>query len=311
MRLRVNLTAWGRHLSTAISYLIPSLLAGGNLPSLGLKHDVVVDFCSTRAGLESLRQITLFPFADVAFHVIDDPTGYNPHDVFSQANNTSLRLMDDGEGCIFLCPDMVLSDGSLRWLSDHVDAQAVVIAGILRTDIHGASNAIEQFRNGDAINVGPRQLMRVLLDHPHRVTQSLTMDNPFSSNWPSQIYWKVGGEGLVARCFHAHPLFVRSRETIIRDTIDGSFLDGIGDILYVTNSDDVATIEMSDPSHMRGTIWRKPMHFKNARKFASAAATKIHRRHAAQSIRCVADMTDPALWTAVESASNDFMAKVL
>ncbi len=75
--------------------------------------------------------------------------------------------------------------------------------------------------------------------------------------WPSHLYWPVGSEGLLARCFHLHPLLIRPvRDVYPSGTIDGDYLshafsDPAGG-LVLTDSEELCCIEVSASSHRAG-----------------------------------------------------------
>lgn len=304
MNLRINLTAWGTHVQTMRSVLFPSLLSPGNLPALAARHSITIDLCSTPVNFDDLLScphfIKIAEYADVDFVEVEPNETRRVHQILSACHRHTLGQRCDG--CLFIQPDMIIADGALRWLAEVIpDANAVLVA--TPRAILGNAAAL-------SFPVTPRRLMRFMLDHKHPVTDSLIVNKMQSSIHPSHLYWQAGSDGFAVRAFHMHPLFIVPRGDKIGNTIDGDYLqtyypDGER-FVYATNSDDMAIIELSQPQHMGRTIIHEPATFDQIKKWMRGYTLPIHRQHAKQKIRLIADFTDQSAWDECEDEAEEF-----
>ena len=70
------------------------------------------------------------------------------------------------------------------------------------------------------------------------------------SSYPVAAYWRIGSQGLLARCFHLHPLMVDPmRDITLVGTNDGHYLAGacpdFSRVHVVTDSDELQMFEMT------------------------------------------------------------------
>jgi hypothetical protein len=127
--------------------------------------------------------------------------------------------------------------------------------------------------------VPARDLVKLAMGHLHPLTEALFWDSAHFGSGPSHLYWRVGDDGILARCFHLHPLMVNPlvRGLLPSSTIDADYTPLAcpdPDTLYVVeDSDEIAGFEISGRSQF-GTF--KP------RKF-SAADTAFYARYWTQS----------------------------
>lgn len=305
MRIRINISAWGRHVGAMRTTLLPSLIA--NLPHLAAHHHVTIDLCSTPHTLQELAAcpafLSLADFADIELIEIE-PAGVRPHNMLSRCHAHSLE--QECDGCLFIQPDMVFAAGSFRWLADAIHGANAVLVCTPRVIINNIPAGLL---------ASPRQLMRIMLDNKHPVTNSLIVNGNQASSHPSHLYWQIGTDGIVARCFHMHPLFIVPRGSKIGNTIDGDYLQtyypNAERFVYATNSDDFAAIELSPPHHMGLTVYHSPASREGIKKWMRRYTLPIHHLHAKQSIRLIADFTDEAKWEEAERAAVEFYAGLI
>ena len=316
MRIRLNITSWGRFIDPLLDTLIPSLLAPGNLPALASRHQCSIDLCTTVNLFEELAEHPLIgklvEYADITLVPVDHIFHRKPHVVLTHAHRHTLKAaLNEGAACMFIQPDMLFADNGLRWLSEAAcDATAILIA-TPRAIIGNVTSISERYRENDIITIQPRELIRLALDHRHPVTDSLIVNGTKASSWPSQLYWQVGNEGLIVRGFHLHPIFLVPNESALNDTIDGDYLDSNEGIVYVTDSDDMAVIELSQPGHMHRTIINSPMWSGLVKAWADEHPTAIHKKHAGVSLRLKADFTDAQAWDAMDKRAGEFYGQVV
>lgn len=306
VNITINLSAWGPHVATMRSVLFPSLLWPGNLPALAARHRLTIDLCSTPDIFDQLADCPTFAriveLADVNFLEVD-PRNQRPHITLTACHRHSLAQPCDG--CMFLQPDMLFADGAFRWLAEVIpDANAVMLC----TPRAILSNVLSVLSVPN-VPMAPRQLIRLMLDHKHPVTDSLIMGGNKSSMHPSHLYWPAN-DGFVVRAFHLHPLFVVPRGNAIGNTIDGDYLQhaypDADRFVYATNSDDIACIEISEPQHMGQTMVHKPFSTDYLHRWMRKYTLPLHHQHAQQKIRLVADDTDKESWQLADSRADEF-----
>ena len=164
------------------------------------------------------------------------------------------------------------------------------------------------------IAVPPREMSELGLAHLHPISSSHCWDSDFFNTHPSHLYWKIEGEGLLARCFHLHPILVRPADQVnFRKTIDDDYIvhacPDPKTIHIVTDSDEICAFSMTPrdvkignerPHHSSAAYvawwsyrFTKPEHF--------VLAEKVVHIHVGQ--------TSPK-WKNAEQESSDVLAEV-
>ncbi len=225
---------WGReYLDVFLNVCLPNQLAPGNVPALPpgsryriLTASVHVDELRTHRMVNALREV--IPVDVVAVEAIDRLMGTAPgHDLMIACHRQAVAdALDAGVALIFLSADFIFSDGSLAAVVrlHRAGHRAVVNTG-LRLAKESFLRSIDESTAGVAAPTG-RELVRMALPHLHPHTQSMFSDARSFSKFPVAVYWRVGNEGLVARCLHLHPLMVDPIVPVLpRRTIDGRYLE--------------------------------------------------------------------------------------
>ena len=157
---------------------------------------------------------------------------------------------DAGAALIFLSADFIFSDGSLAAVVRRQRAgyRAVVNTG-LRLAKESFLQSVDGSTAGAAARTG-RELVRMALPHLHPHTQSMFADARSCSRFPVAVYWRVGNEGLLARCLHLHPLMIDPMIPVLpRRTIDGRYLEqacpDAARVHVVSDSDELQMFELT------------------------------------------------------------------
>src|SRR5262249_17093824 len=133
---------------------------------------------------------------------------------------------------------------------------------------------------------------------------------------PANLLWSVDGEGILARCFHLHPLLVEpnERNATFKTTIDDDLAlvsdpDGARD--YVAqDSDEIFAFELSSMSHVG------PAHYKKGSVDDIAAWAEIgmnprHRMLVQQPIRIHATEMTPSKWRPIEDEAGQIVSQAM
>jgi hypothetical protein len=215
---------------------------------------------------------------------------------------------------IFLSPDTLFSNGSFaslaRWVESDPDLQAVMIAS---PRLSKGTFLAEHGRAAAAAGpLGARALVGLALRHLHPISRSLCWSASAFNAWPSHLYWPVGDDALLARCFHLHPLWLRParRGARLQGTVDDGFVAATCEperVRVVVDSDEIACFEASDD--------HKEWHSSGGARTASVAswaarhADALHRSHVRRRIWFHAgDRT--AAWERAEVESDAVVAAV-
>lgn len=330
--LLFGVAVWGEsYLSTFLRLALPSYLASGNIPACSRISNVKFIIVTRPQDVPLLENSpvwnVLSEFAEVEIKPSLTPDMFegNRYTVMARAHafliKESLRC---GAVLSILSPDCIVSDGSLLFaLKKILDGNfALLIPGpraILEeaAPILTAAPFLES--EGRVIAVPSRDLVALLVQHLHPISQLLFWNaTPFSA-FPSTIYWSAGQESLLAKCFHLHPLFIdmatASPETEKSGSIDGSLitLSGISPnrIYRVKSSDDVCVIELSQKDHdPMGSVPFST--FDKSAFLANWAETYVESSHIDQFRKFVFLFSgrEDVDWKSVIDTSNNDMEKV-
>lgn len=322
MMLRINIPVWGIYIDTMMDVLLPSLLAPGNLAALNKQHPIAaIDVCTLPGDVERMQEHPLMrritAIAPVQFHPLDVQRANGLHHLLSLGHAVTLDAARmQNQGCVMLAPDVVLAEKALHGLATLItdETRAVLVASV-RAECCGVLEELSAYYTDDGIlTVPPRDLVRILLFHPHPVTASLVVNGNLSSTWPSHLYWPVGDEGLIAHCFHMHPIYIRPGAADIQDTIDGTYVDQLSPdgkgIVYVERSDQFVSLELSALDHMANTVRHHPVEPLQVARWARHTATPGQRGHAMHRVRLLAGKPTPIRWKRVEREADRFLEQI-
>lgn len=221
-------------------------------------------------------------------------------------------------GLVFLSPDAVLGEGTLDtvWRLAGTGKRAIMLPG-LRLNMDTFLPALRDYLNRVALAAPPpRDLVALALDHLHPITKSLLVGSHRFNRKPAHLYWLVDGEGIIARCFHLHPLMIypARRGTIPLDSIDGDFVINAcpdpSDVYIVNDSDEIAVFEMSPDTKNIGIKGESRFSMLHTAAYGCLRCHSHHRRFFRSRIRLHAGIRS-ARWRAVERKSDWTAAAIL
>ena len=271
LRFVLSTPVWGaNHIGLYLSVGLPSLLAPGNLPALArrsmsryLIHTRPQDVAEIEVSPVYHRLAGIVP---VAIRAIEAPITV-PHRTMSDCHIDAMAEADaSGAAAIFLPPDCVWSDGSLdRLVSIAETGKSVVHMCGVRLDRDSVvPHLLEHSADGShRLSIGARRLVALGLEHLHPIAYSHFWNEHLGDLMPANLMWTVPGEGLLLRCFHLHPLMVKSQvpfaafsSTIDDDLAPRACPDPSGDYV-VADSDELLAFELSGRDRVVGTICPK------------------------------------------------------
>jgi hypothetical protein len=263
MKFYFSVPVWGNnHIGLFIDVGLPSLLAPGNIPGLREVADCRF-FLHTRpedeARLANAPCIQrLAKYMPVEIRLISGSI-VNPYITMSNCHREIMRLAAAQDiPAVFPSPDHVWGDGSMIRMERLAEAgkTAIHLVGV-RLDRDSFVKSLDKWRSADGtLAIPPRALVQLGLAHRHRIAQLHFWESADADDArlnPSNLFWLVGDDGLVAHCFHLHPLMVHAevRDIVFSGTIDDDLVSracpNFSRQYVVLDSDEILNFEISGP----------------------------------------------------------------
>jgi hypothetical protein len=260
---------------------------------------------------------------DVRFENIDVNTAVsNDRHVWqSYCNRAGISAADEREAAIvFLNPDVVIADGGIRTLASLLNrgkrAIQVFSIRVIKDDVVSALR--KRFFSGDGVQliISPRELVTLALANMHPLSQMHLYDAAERDLAPSGLFWNVGSEGLIARCFHLHPMLVypRIRNASFSTTIDDDYLRAAcpdpEDEYIIADSDEFWACELSGTERQSRGLPRNEIDADVA-SWASVVAKPHHFENFARRIVLHGDRVDETSWSRICAQSDEAVYRIL
>jgi hypothetical protein len=320
--------------------LLASLLAPGNIPAL-----VDLDRCrfivsTTHDDWEALRLMPLFRRLEALMPVLfmpiePPPPGMTDHEkmlFMSKAHRGLAQAVFEAKALgVFVTPDLVLSDGTVRRLQELArEGKDVVLCAALRFAQEGCLPAFATagfLRPGEPLVMTGRQMMEIGLRHLHSETVRYEWGADYFADVPVAAYWWTPDRrALVLHCFSWCPLLVNyaaieahDTKTFENSTLDGDYIHAnFGrnpERVYVsTDSDEITLISFTKEASLslpRYPYWlfRLPVvgdavKVLNFRRFWDGSyADPLKRELVRRTVRWHAGPVDPS-WAELERRAD-------
>ena len=318
------LQVWGEAYTRSFTDIaLPALLAEGNIPALAASRPTTLKLYTTDADMERIRHapsfVKLQEYVRVDYSSLDGLPQGDKYVAMTAIQRSIVRqsLADDA-ALVWILPDTIWSDGSLRTVARAADAgkRGVMHAGIRVSKSSALPVAHELIGGAAVVSVDPRRLVRVALEHMHPYYRAFYWDAPEFNRNPVNIYWRVGNDGMVMRGFHLHPLMIYPSRRV--ETFVSTFDDDLpllacpnaDDFYIATDSDEAFEIDLAEDDWARKvlTLSRPPSPAYLA-TWAFGGGNLHHRAFADATIRIHATELD-GRWTEAAAASDLVMARV-
>lgn len=249
---------WGReYLDVFLNVCIPNQLAPGNVPALPpgsryriLTRSIHVEELDAHPMVHALR--TVIPVDIIVVDALDRQVGVaRGHDLMIACHQRAIAdILEANAAIIMLSADFILSDNALAAVvRRHREGYRAVVNTGLRLAKESFLRSLAESRAPLAA-LSSRELLRMALPHLHSHTESMFVDaHPFST-FPVAVYWRIGDEGLLARCLHLHPLMVDPMSRApLKGTVDGRYVfracPDFSRVHVVTDSDELQMFELT------------------------------------------------------------------
>jgi tetratricopeptide (TPR) repeat protein len=322
MALHFITAVWGAgHTAVFLDIGLPSLLAPGNFPGMADLANARFhlftkksDFARIEASpaYRKLRDIMM-----IELDFIEEEFEVATHTMMSECHRAGLkRACERGAYAAFMTPECVWSDHSIANL-ERIAATGVAVVYMpgLRLIKESAGAALsENWLSADrsTMTIPARDLVRIGFDHLHPITADLFYREHGRMLMPANLLWTVAGQGVLAHCFHLHPILIEPNAANIdfQSTIDedlGLVSDpaGLRDYI-VTDSDEAFAYELSPLSHNVQTDFRKGSPAEVA-AWAEVSANARHRLLVHHALRLHYAEIDPAAWVATEQEARQVL----
>jgi hypothetical protein len=273
MDFHICIPVWHiQYYTRLVNFMIPSLLAPGNLPALVKDHDVTVHLLIPEADFQacrdhpSMRRLSDLVKMDVEFldkkvpppgyripfrHYPPGDEGVTHRQLMSDAHAKFLHFLPPDEGTV-LCiwnADLVFSDGWCAKACEMLEEGVTMVAATpfcMTDETAKPQLARRATENGAVLAMPPRDLVAMAQTDPHPFIRFQTWGR---EDWVSQsIYplnWEVPGNGWISHQFCHCPLAIRLdrvRTRKHRSTMDLSYFldatDSIEEVGFFLDSDD-------------------------------------------------------------------------
>jgi hypothetical protein len=308
---------WGAgHTGLFLNVGLPSLLAPGNLPGLASNPQTRYLIYTLPEYEKDIRTAPSFGrLARVLTVEIDliRQEIVSPHRTMSDCHMDSFRRAEEaGAAAVFLPPDCVWSDGSMVRLEGLTQSgKSVVHMSGIRLDRDGfvPELAGQYAENRTVLTLKARELVATGLRHLHPIALRHFFDEYEGGLMPANLVWTVKNEGLLLRCFHLHPLMVKTQVPLaeFNSTIDDDLAlracpDTSRDYV-VADSDELLAFEMSSLNHVVGTVCPKGS-IEGIAAWAKYGTNARHRELIRHCIRVHSVPVTEPLWRAKETESG-------
>lgn len=315
---------WGdAYTNLFLDVVMPTQLSPGNLYAFADKP-AVYKIYTTSVDADRIYRSDVFqqlkdilPVEVITDDEADLSKGFQ---VMMDFHNRAIREADEcSAALVFLTPDSIWSDGSfLRlWELAQLGKRVVLSTGTRLTKETFVPDFLQRFRSNheSSVMLPPRELVRVAIPHLHPTTQSLFLNAKISNSWPSLLYWHAPDHGIVARCFHLHPIMINPsvKGIVPESSVDDDYIARVcpnpNEFYVIEDSDEMIGFEISSQRHLVGDMFAfEPTAFQVA-LWAYKFANDRHQKFVNHRIFIHTDDLSSA-WHKTFQESDDFIQAV-
>lgn len=257
-------TFWGeRFRGYFCQFILSSLMAPGNIPSLANKQDSKFLIVTTKQDWEALQSEPIFKLMqqhiESIFFEMEMP----------KDNSKKMLIMSKGHKIaseyayinkaigVFVTPDLVVSNGAVARLQELISlGKSVVLSAAIRFQFEGSVAALKKAGHmipGLPLTLSGRDMMRAVLPNLHSEVKRYIWDKPYYPLDAITSIWFQNKHNAVIHTFSWGPMAINyaavnnhKTDTFDNWTLDGDYVfancgDNINDDIYVvTDTDELA-----------------------------------------------------------------------
>lgn len=236
----IHLCCWGSsYADKAQNYLLPSLLAEGNIPYLQKKFEITVHIDCDHDTASAFRQLPvvkqLQTLSNVSISALPAPLlshlnasmsypRIRPLNVLNNFNHVlkytlfgvlqakALRFAKCQNAYIsFLIPDSILSSNFYLAVCNNLQNRKLALSSTFRTHFSLAKNQIDRFQRKDGcLSIAAKEMTGLQIKHLHPTDERRILSEQTSYYLPcARLIFKTNS-GLVMRAFHYHPILINT-----------------------------------------------------------------------------------------------------
>jgi hypothetical protein len=304
---------------------LASLLSPGNIGSLDRNHGHLMHVFTTPEDRDVIMNSGMWrrlqSLIDCRVELLgpDQMRLDEPHLTMSNCHRSAIAHADaSGAAMMFYNPDIVIADGGMQALARLLmqGKRAIQVVGLrlVKDDVVPLLQA-RHMPDDTSVVISPRELMAIAMKHLHPITLMHMFEASGTDLMPQEVLWPVGEEGIVARCFHIHPVLVypRVRNAPFTTTVDDDYLRAAcpeaADEYVVADSDEFCLCELSSVSRGLTGLPRNETAMDIA-GWAFAYARPHHFEHFCRRILLHSGLTRESDWQAACAKSDQAVSRI-
>lgn len=311
---------WGaHHIKLFLEMGLPSLLAENNLPKLRkLSHVTYLLYIHSNDEITFQRSLFMKKLSDTVDLkiIVFENTFPNNHAAMSWCHKKGFQYAIEREGyAVFTPPDCIWSNQAMLSMYHIVERgyKLIHMSGLrlISTLFFSAAKKCQP-----TFSFTPRELVKLALQYLHPITHSHFFSEKEGGLMPANLFWTVGQDAIIARCFHLHPLvaYGKSLGSHFQSTIDDdlalAFKPGVNEEYVVTDSDELIAFEMSSLSHTVLAAYRKS-NIEDIVAWAEVSTNSKHRTFIKETIKIHAGDADNPEWLQTKMISDAVVDQIL
>jgi hypothetical protein len=311
---------WGEEYTKVFTDIsLPTFLAPGNLEFLAKQAPCIYRLYTTpqdelaMQNSESFKKLKNLMPVQVKYFDINSAANGDPLVVVSQQYNLAVQEFNK-ESAMFIpmCPDIVISDGSLAYVYSLIASGKKAV--LISSERISKEKNLEYLRNKPILT--GRELSNLIINCQHKGMAGQLWSDQNASAWPSHISWKIGNYGMLVRPFHVHPFAVQLSNTSLGSTgtIDSDLVvrAGASDAVLIKDSDQACMAEISSDEIHLGPFGRcgEGNPIQAVVDWAKCNTNTIHKAHVREIVRFHTGEID-ASWQSIEVKSNKVVGDIL
>jgi len=334
MKYLFSMVIWGEEYAQEFLELsLPSQLAEGNIDGSAWHEGSEYLILTTRKDAEIIKAHPAFHLLQkrlkVRFAYIKRRPLSEMYKLASQCQMEAIRVGESFDAVFFSYPDFIWSQGGMGNVAARIDeGYDAVLSPVPRAITEDMAGILPKLRTPapgspapSILNLSSRDLVRISLENLHPMMNDFRWDAEKFSVFPSTVMWKIPDQGVLMRCYHLHPLVIRSQPANIdyyvkfSVSLDEEYMPilfkGDDTIHYVEDSDECAVISLSS----RDTVFspardRPPASVPVLARWAEEYASVLHRSCAKHSLRWHHASMEESLWEAAERQAGEVVSAV-